>query len=280
VVDVISVYRSFQNEISIKSLIQILGTCVSATNYADTCDRIHHLTQTKQSSYIIAANVHVVMTAYWQSKYRNILNQAALVTPDGMPLVWGMRWLGARNQTRVYGPDLMLAWCDRATQTHSSIYLYGSTPQTLKLLTTKLQQSFPTLQIAGTHSPPFRTLTPAEEAADRERIHRSGASVVFVGLGCPKQEEWMHRQMGKLDAVMIGVGAAFKFHSGEVAQAPRWMMHLGLEWCFRLFQEPERLWSRYLLTNSAFMMLFGKQIIKHALSNLTQRPNISDTLAK
>jgi N-acetylglucosaminyldiphosphoundecaprenol N-acetyl-beta-D-mannosaminyltransferase len=258
----------------------ILDSRVDGTSYQDVCDRIQSLTQTHQSSYIVAANVHVVMTAYWQPKYRDILNQAALVTPDGTPLVWGMRWLGAKDQLRVYGPDLMLAWCDRATQTQSSIYLYGSTPKTLELLCTQLQQTFPQLQIAGTHSPPFRALTPEEEAADRERIHRSGAAVVFVGLGCPKQEEWMYRQMGKLDAVMIGVGAAFKFHSGEVAQAPRWMMKFGLEWLFRLAQEPDRLWFRYLLTNSAFIILFAGQLLKRSLSNITRRPNLSDTLAK
>ncbi|KPQ35958.1 MAG: N-acetylglucosaminyldiphosphoundecaprenol N-acetyl-beta-D-mannosaminyltransferase [Phormidesmis priestleyi Ana] len=255
---------------------RILKTWISETSYASTCDRIQSLLQTRQSSYIIAANVHVVMTAYWQPKYRDILNQAALVTPDGMPLVWGMRWLGAKEQTRVYGPDLMLAWCDRAIQTHTSIYLYGSSPQTLQRLSTKLQQQYPNLQIAGTHAPPFRTLTPAEEALDRERIRRSGANVVFVGLGCPKQEEWMYRQLGKLDVVMIGVGAAFKFHSGEVSQAPRWMMRYGLEWLFRLAQEPQRLWSRYLLTNSAFVILFLGQLTKYFFNHHTRPPVLSN----
>ena len=258
----------------------ILGICVSETNYASVCDRIQSLIQTSQSTYIVAANVHVIMTAYWNPRYRDILNKAALVTPDGMPLVWGMRWLGAKKQTRVYGPDLMLAWCDRATHLNASIYLYGSTPQTLQRLSAQLHQTFPHLKIAGTHSPPFKTLTPAEEAADIERIHRSGAAVVFVGLGCPKQEEWMYRQLGKLDAVMIGVGAAFKFHSGEVTQAPRWMMTRGLEWLFRLIKEPRRLWSRYLLTNSAFIVLFAGQLAKQALSNITQRLSPFNTLAK
>lgn len=258
----------------------ILGTYVSETNYASVCDRIQNLIQTHPSSYIVAANVHVIMTACWNQRYRNILNKAALVTPDGMPLVWGMRWLGAKGQPRVYGPDLMLAWCDRATHLNSSIYLYGSTPQTLQLLSAQLQQTFPHLKIAGTHSPPFRALTPKEEEADIERIHRSGAAVVFVGLGCPKQEEWMYRQLGKLDAVMIGVGAAFKFHSGEVTQAPRWMMTNGLEWLFRLIKEPRRLWFRYLLTNSAFIILFAMQIAKQAFSDIIQRFYPANTLAK
>lgn len=258
----------------------ILNARVEETDYSIACDRIQSLAQTHQSSYIIAANVHVIMTAYWNQHYRNILDKAALVTPDGMPLVWGMRWLGAKDQTRVYGPDLMLAWCDRATQTNSSIYLYGSTPQTLHRLRTQLQHVFPKLNIAGTHSPPFRTLTLAEEAADIERIHQSGAAVVFVGLGCPKQEEWMYRQLGKLNAVMVGVGAAFKFHSGELTQAPPWMMRSGLEWLFRLAQEPKRLCSRYLLTNSAFVLLFSLQLAKHTFSNLMRRPSSPNTLAK
>ncbi|MGB7249286.1 MAG: WecB/TagA/CpsF family glycosyltransferase [Phormidesmis sp.] len=248
-----------------------MNTRVDETNYEKACDRIQHLIQTNRTSYIVAANVHVIMSAYWYSHYRNILNKAALITPDGMPLVWGMRWLGARNQSRVYGPDLMLAWCDRAAQTHLPIYLYGSTPQTLQRLSDNLQRRFPTLRIAGTHSPPFRALSAEEEADDVERIHRSGAAVVFVALGCPKQEEWMYRQLGKLNAVMIGVGAAFKFHSGEVNQAPRWMMQLSLEWLFRLIKEPRRLWYRYLFTNTAFIVLFAQQIGKHALRNFTQR---------
>lgn len=258
----------------------ILGIRINTISYAETCDRIQSAALSRHSSYVVAANVHVVMSAFWNARYRHILRYADIVTPDGMPLVWGMRWLGARHQPRVYGPDLMLAWCARAALLHLSIYLYGSTPKTLQRLSTRLQQTFPNLQIAGTHSPPFRALTPQEEAADIERIHRSGAAIVFVGLGCPKQEEWMYRQVGKLNAVMIGVGAAFKFHSGEVSQAPHWMMKLGLEWLFRLIKEPRRLWFRYLVTNSAFIFLFAGQLAKHALRNFTQRFYTSNTLAK
>ena len=259
---------------------RILDTCVDEVTYKGACDRIQTLIQAHQSSYIVAANVHVVMTAYWHKDYRHILDKAALVTPDGMPLVMGMRWLGARHQPRVYGPDLMLAWCDRASKTNLPIYLYGSTPETLQRLSEKLHLTFPNLRIAGMHSPPFRALTAEEEAADLERIQRSGAAVVLVGLGCPKQEEWMYRQLGKLNVVMIGVGAAFKFHSGEITQAPRWMMRLSLEWLFRLAKEPRRLWSRYLLTNTAFVYLFSQQLIKHHLSKLAQRFRPSKTLAE
>jgi N-acetylglucosaminyldiphosphoundecaprenol N-acetyl-beta-D-mannosaminyltransferase len=243
----------------------ILTTRVDATSYEDACDRIATWVQQRQSRYVVAANVHVVMTAYGDARYRQVLADAALVTPDGMPLVWGLRALGLSHQTRVYGPDLMLAWCQRAAQTGISIYLYGGTPPVLAQLQATLTAQFPGLTIAGTHAPPFRPLSPQEEAADRDRIQASGAGVVFVGLGCPKQEFWMARQRDQLSAVMVGVGAAFDFHSGTVSQAPRWMMGSGLEWLYRLCQEPRRLWRRYLLHNPAFVLLFSGQWLRQRL---------------
>lgn len=244
----------------------ILATRVDATTYDEACDRIQAWAAARTSCYIVAANVHVVMTAYWQHSFRAVINGAALITPDGMPLVLGLRLLGIKAQTRVYGPDLMLAWCDRATQLGIPIYLYGGTKVMLETLQENLKQRFPALIIAGSHAPPFRPLTPKEATEDRDRIHTSGAAVVFVGLGCPKQEIWMAQQQGKLQAVMIGVGAAFSFHSGEVSQAPRWMMAWGLEWLYRFAKEPKRLWQRYLINNPAFVVLFGLQLLRHWLS--------------
>ncbi|NJR50154.1 MAG: WecB/TagA/CpsF family glycosyltransferase [Leptolyngbyaceae cyanobacterium CSU_1_3] len=243
--------------------VEVLGTRIDCTSYAEACDRIQRWATQKTSCYVVAANVHVVMTAYWRKPYQQVLKSAALVTPDGMPLVWALRLLKDPTQTRVYGPDLMLSWCDRAAQSGLSIYLYGGTEAILEKLHHNLQQRFPNLTIAGSYAPPFRDLTAAEEARDCDRIHASGASVVFVALGCPKQEEWMARQQGKLQAVAIGVGAAFSFHSGQVPQAPRWLMHLGLEWLCRFAAEPRRLWKRYLFNNPAFVLLFGWQLVKH-----------------
>lgn len=248
--------------------IPIINTFIHNTSYDDACDRIQDWANKNTSCYIVAANVHVVMTAYWQRTYQHILNHAALVTPDGMPLVWAMRWLGIKQQTRVYGPDLMLAWCDRSARCGIPIYLYGNKKHTLEKLQAKLLQKFPSLIIAGTHSPPFRTLTAAEEAEDRARIHASGAKVVLVSLGCPKQEEWMARQQGKLQAVMIGVGAAFSFHSGEISQAPRWVMKMGFEWLYRLIKEPTRLWRRYLINNPLFLILLTIQLAQSWLERL------------
>lgn len=248
----------------------ILGSRIDCTSYRDACDRIVHWAHDRRSCYVIAANVHVVMTAYWQRPYQRIVNQAAFVTPDGMPLVLALRLLGQRSQSRVYGPDLMLALCDRATQEQLPIYLYGGTTETLQKLTTNLKLQFPTLPIAGTHAPPFRPLTELEEVQDCDRIQAAGAAIVFVGLGCPKQEQWMARQVDRLPAVMIGVGAAFSFHSGEVSQAPRWMMAMSLEWIYRLWAEPKRLWKRYLINNPAFLFLLTVQLF-HTYSRLLSR---------
>jgi N-acetylglucosaminyldiphosphoundecaprenol N-acetyl-beta-D-mannosaminyltransferase len=243
----------------------ILGSRINITSYEDACDRIQTWAIAQTSCYIIAANVHVVMTAYWNLTYRQVVNNAALVTPDGMPLVWALRLLGQQYATRVYGPDLMLAWCQRASDTQLSIYLYGGTDVMLQQLQQKLRSQFSQLIIAGAYAPPFKQMTPAEEAKDIERINASGAKVVFVALGCPKQEYWMARQQNQIHAVMIGVGAAFAFHSDEVKQAPRWLMAVGLEWLYRFAVEPKRLWKRYLINNPAFILLFGVQLLKQKL---------------
>lgn len=239
----------------------VLRTNIQATSYQDACDRIQGWIEAAKSCYIVAANVHVVMTGYWDQSYQRVLNQADLVTPDSTPLVWALRLLGEKIQQRVYGPDLMLAWCDRTAQLGHSIYLYGSTEQTLEKLEKNLKAKFPTLAIAGSYAPPFRDYNEFDQE-DLIRIQASGAKVIFVGLGCPKQEYWMAQAQCKINAVMIGVGAAFDFHSGQVSQAPRWMMRFGLEWLYRLIQEPQRLWRRYLFNNPSFIVLFMIQLLK------------------
>jgi N-acetylglucosaminyldiphosphoundecaprenol N-acetyl-beta-D-mannosaminyltransferase len=250
---------------------RIIGTRIDATSYEDACDRIVSWVDRQSSCYIVAANVHLVMMGYWHQSYQRIINGAALVTPDGMPLVWGLKFLGIPHPTRVYGPDLMLAWCDRAAQLQIPIFLYGGTDNLLKQLQYNLKERFPRLIIAGVYAPPFRPLSPEEEAEDRRRIASTGAKVVLVGLGCPKQEEWMSRQQGKLNAVMMGVGAAFSFHSGQVSQSPRWMMALGLEWLYRFWQEPRRLWQRYLINNPCFLVLFAWQLTQYSLGKLIKK---------
>lgn len=254
---------------------RILKTHVHATSYDDACDRIQRWAALRRSCYVVAANVHVVTTAYRNPRYQQVLDQAALVTPDGMPLVMGLRLLGMPEQERVYGPDLMLAWCDRAAQIGLPIYLYGGTAAMLEKMADYLQDRFPNLPIAGVHAPPFRPLSPAEARADADRINQSGARVVFVGLGCPKQEQWMYQNQGQIQAVMIGVGAAFSFFSGEVTQAPRWMMRFGMEWLYRFSQEPRRLWQRYLINNPLFVLLFGAQLALHYLWERLERQPVN-----
>ena len=248
---------------------KVINVDINQTSYADSCDRLVKLAEQSQSCYVVAANVHVVMTAYWDRAYAQVLANAEIVTPDGMPLVWAMRSLGAKQQQRVYGPDLMLALCDRAVQENISIYLFGANAYTLDKLEQNLKIKFPDLAIAGKHSPPYLDLKSpkftAQLAEDVQIIADSGADLVFVALGCPKQEFWMSQAQLHLSAVMIGVGAAFDFHSGQVSQAPRWMMAIGLEWLYRFSQEPMRLWQRYLINNPCFVFLFTMQYFRQIL---------------
>jgi N-acetylglucosaminyldiphosphoundecaprenol N-acetyl-beta-D-mannosaminyltransferase len=249
--------------------ISIINVEIDQTSYDDSCDRLVKLALQAQSCYVVAANVHVVMTAYWDRAYGQVLANAEIVTPDGMPIVWAMRSLGAGSQQRVYGPDLMLALCrclsDRARQENISIYLFGANDQTLDRLEQNLKVKFPALAIAGKHAPPYLDLDSPkfapQLAVDLQIIADSGARLVFVALGCPKQELWMSQAQHRLPAVMIGVGAAFGFHSGQVSQAPRWMMAIGLEWLYRFSQEPMRLWQRYLINNPCFIFLFAMQYL-------------------
>lgn len=243
----------------------ILRTRIDSTSNQDACNRIVDWAVKKQSEYVVAANVHVVTTAWLNPAYRNTIDKASLVVPDGMPLVKGICWLSGKKQTRVYGPDLMLSLCARAEEKGISIYLYGGTNTTLDRLSRRLSDRFPNMRISGMHSPPFRPLTESEDLQDAERINLSGAGIVFVGLGCPKQEKWMAQQASSLNSVTVGVGAAFRFHSGEISQAPRWMMQSGLEWLYRLYREPNRLWRRYFINNTLFLTLFGCQYIVQIL---------------
>jgi N-acetylglucosaminyldiphosphoundecaprenol N-acetyl-beta-D-mannosaminyltransferase len=189
------------------------------------------------------------------------MNAAGLVTPDGMPLVWGLRLLGARHATRVYGPDLTLHILGAAGRQGVPVGFYGAGPATLDRLCARLRERFPSLSIAYACSPPFRPLTPEEDRQVTREIGESGARILFVGLSTPKQERWMAAHHGKVPAVMLGVGAAFDFLAGVKPQAPRWMQSAGLEWLFRLCSEPRRLAPRYLRQNPRFVRLFAMQLM-------------------
>ena len=252
----------------------ILGTRIDATNYQDATQRILRWAHTGESCYICAANVHMTMTAYDKREFARIVNSAALITPDGMPLVWALNTLGIKNSSRVYGPTLALNVWREAARAGIKIGLYGGTVESLASLVLFLRNRFPSIKIVCQISPPFRPLTIQEDAFYTREIIDSGAQILFIGIGCPKQEIWMSKHQNQIPAVMLGVGAAFDFYSGRVRQAPKWMQKKGLEWLFRLAMEPRRLWKRYIYNNPRFLWLFAKQY----LTNLSRSKQESETV--
>ncbi len=234
--------------------INILGVGIGAVNMSMAVATIERWLASRDPNYVIAAPVHCVMECQRDQRLRHIYNSAGLVTPDGMPLVWVSWLMGFDWVDRVYGPDLMLAMCQRSLAKGYTHYLYGATPEVVDKLALRLSERFPGLQILGRYSPPFRPLTPDEDRAVVERINASSADIVWVGLGAAKEEFWMNEHVGRVKPpVLIGVGAAFDFHSGGKPQAPRWLQRAGLEWLFRLATEPRRLWKRYCINNPLFV---------------------------
>lgn len=233
----------------------VLNLPMDGTSYADATKSILDWASKRESRYICVANVHMLMEAHDSPAFREIVNDADLVTPDGMPLVWMMRLKGARHQPRVYGPTLMLHVLETAAQYGIPVGFYGGAPQVLESLTRRMQARYPRLNAAFSMSPPFRELTPQENDQIIQTINASGTRILLVGLGCPKQEVWMAKHCGRVKAVMLGVGAAFDFHAGAKPQAPVLIQKLGLEWLFRLSNEPRRLWRRYLFHNPRFVAL-------------------------
>lgn len=238
----------------------ILGSHIDALGWEEAINTIHGWAQNHESKYVAICNVHSVVTALQYAEHGNDLNAADMATCDGMPITWSLRKLGFPSQQRINGPDLMWKYCEQAEKSGQRIYFYGSTENNLTLLKAKLLAAFPALQIAGMYSPPFRELSEAEDDAVVKRLNDSGAGVVFVGLGCPRQERWMFLHRGKINAVMIGVGAAFNYHAGTTLRAPLWMQNAGLEWLHRLASDPRRLWKRYFVTNSIFIVAITAQL--------------------
>jgi N-acetylglucosaminyldiphosphoundecaprenol N-acetyl-beta-D-mannosaminyltransferase len=238
----------------------ILGMRVDPTSYEEATEKVLAWAAAGESRYVCVANVHMVMEAHDDPSFRALVNAADLVTPDGMPLVWMLRKLGYPHQERVCGPELTSRVCAEAARRGVPVGFYGGHPEALEALVRNLSARFPGLRVVYAYSPPFRPLTPEEDERVTEEINASGARILFVGLGCPKQEWWMAEHKGRVRAVMLGVGAAFDFHAGRVRQAPVWMQRAGLEWLFRLVQEPRRLWRRYLKHNPRFLFLAFLQL--------------------
>lgn len=239
----------------------VLGTRIDATNYSDAVTRVLTWAGEAESRYVCVSNVHVTMEAYDSAEYRKTVNEADIVTPDGMPLVWALRLLGIEAATQVRGPTLTMHLLERAAGSSTPVGFYGGSPEVLETILKVCRARFPMLKVAYAFAPPFRPLTASEDAVVVGEINQSAARILFVGLGCPKQEGWMSSHKGSVNAVMLGVGAAFDILAGAKSEAPSWMQRTGLEWCFRLIHEPSRLWRRYAYHNPRFVILFARQYL-------------------
>ncbi len=244
----------------------VLGVMISVTTYEETVDYVCAAASRKEGGIVTCLPVHGVVTANRNHCLRNKINGFDFATPDGQPVRWALNLLhGAKLKNRVYGPELMARICRRAAEEGIAIYLYGSHPQVLEKLAENLTEKFPSLRIAGRESPPFRPLTAVEDKETVERIKASGAGILFLGLGCPKQDEFAHDHRNSVPCVQVCVGAAFDFIAGSKKTAPAWMQRHGLEWLFRLTQEPGRLWKRYLYTNTFFLWKILLEILNRDL---------------
>jgi N-acetylglucosaminyldiphosphoundecaprenol N-acetyl-beta-D-mannosaminyltransferase len=245
----------------------VLGVPIDAISWADALAKISQWSASRESRVVCICNVHSVVTASRDAAFGRVVNEADMATPDGAPVAWMLRRLGHAGQQRINGPDLMWRYCEQAQTRAAPIFLYGGSEATLATLKVKLLAAFPALKIVGAISPPFRALTPDEDGAVVEQINVTGAGVVFVSLGCPKQELWMAAHRGRIRAVMVGVGAAFDYHAGASRRAPLWMQRNGLEWLHRLASEPRRLWRRYLVTNAFFVWYAAEQLFRAKFRN-------------
>jgi N-acetylglucosaminyldiphosphoundecaprenol N-acetyl-beta-D-mannosaminyltransferase len=248
----------------------VVGIPISVTSYEGVLGAISDRPRDKGLS-VAVCNVHSVMSARRNQALRSAIAGAEIATPDGVPLVWGLRWTGQPDQERVYGPELMRLALVESARLGWKHYIYGSSPETLSRLTAAIDDFAPEAEIVGAVSPPFRELSAGEEQETLDAIAASQADVVWVGLGMPKQELWMHRVKDRLPGVaLLGVGAAFDFLAGTVKQAPPWMQRSGLEWLYRLIQEPRRLWRRYIWNNPGYVLLLAWQVLR---TKLTDRPS-------
>ncbi|MEM8557641.1 MAG: WecB/TagA/CpsF family glycosyltransferase [Bacteroidota bacterium] len=248
----------------------LLGTRIDGTTYAQATQIILDWATQREHRFVCTCGAHGIVEATEDPVFQGRLNESDLNVPDGIAAVWGLRGLGVPVPDRVYGPDLMLAICRAAAKAGVPIGLYGSSQDRLDALCERLPQKAPGLHIACAISPPYRALTPEEDVAYAEEIIASGAQIVFVGLGCPKQETWCAKQSPHIPAALVAVGAAFDFHAGMLDQAPTRLQKMGLEWAFRLVKEPKRLWRRYAKSVPLFMAGYLRQFARERIGG---RPN-------
>jgi len=242
---------------------ELLGIPIAVTDYEEAMGVMDTLVETREKGYFCATPVHALMVAQDEPETRSALRGASLAVPDGMPLVWALNLLGEQLEDRVYGPELMLRYSDRCAERGHRVWLYGGRDQgSLAQLALSMRRRHPRIQIVGGYSPPFRPLTREEEERVIAEANEARPDVLWVGIGVPKQEKWMAHMREALDVpVMCGVGAAFDFHAGRISQAPAWMQERGLEWIYRIAQEPRRLLPRYLWFNPRFLISFARQLV-------------------
>lgn len=241
----------------------LFGVNYAALDYTKAVDTIINKATNNSSFGVSALAVHGLMEAYNNKQLTTLVNKIDLVVPDGQPIKWSLNYFfNAQLADRVYGPTLTWKVLEAANANSLAVYLYGSTQKTIALFIEQIKASFPHITIAGFHIDRFRDANYAEDIADIIKLNQSGAQIVLVGRGCPRQEIWVAEHLGKVNAVMMAVGAAFDFHAKTIKQAPKWMQDKGLEWLFRLTQEPKRLWKRYLFTNSKFIFLILLKMFK------------------
>ncbi len=240
----------------------ILGMRVDETSIKHSMALIQGWAERRESKNVVVSNVHMCMEAFDCPAFQHLINEADLVVPDGKPLAIGMRLLGAANTEQVRGANLTRALLDLVNNKHLIIGLYGGSEAAVIKFMAFIKNEYPSAETGCAISPPFRALTEQEDRDIVQKINDAGVQILFVGLGCPKQEKWMAEHKERVNAVMIGVGAVFDFLSGTRKEAPSWVQHIGLEWFFRLTSEPKRLWRRYMILNPRFVWHFGKQLLK------------------
>ncbi len=249
------------SEIAKENRVRVVSLFPDVAGHDSIIQKIAELVKQKNGGYACFSTVHMVMESYDNPEFGAKVNAADLIVTDGMPIVWMQKLQGKKSASRVRANDLMISLCDYAEKNNLKIGFYGGRQEVIDSILERAKSDFPCLQISYAFSPPFRPLTDEEDREITQNISESGTQILFMGLGCPKQENWMSAHRDNLPAVMLGVGASFDFYAGNVKESPEWMGKLGLEWLYRLAQEPRRLWKRYLTLNPRFMWLAGLQLL-------------------
>lgn len=241
--------------------IKVLSLNPNVTSLEELIKTVTNLVEQKKGGYICFSTVHMTMEAEDDPDFRKQVNSADYIVTDGMPMVWMQKLQGAKSASRLRANDAMIALLKHAEKNGFSVGFYGSSETVIEAIKQRVKRDFPDLKVSYAYSPPFRTLTEKEDEEIVKQINNASPDILFVGLGCPKQEKWMASHKSKIKSVMLGVGASFDFFAGKVPECPEWLGRLGLEWLFRLFQEPRRLWRRYIILNPRFVFLALMQLI-------------------